>query len=364
MLEGCTPYPRKFVERYVHDGIWRAETIPQAIAAIANDARTSGREAVADGARRLRYRELADEASAVAALLESLGLRRGDRIVIQLPNCAEFASLFLGCLEVGVAPVMALPAFRRAELEYLVEFSGSRALAIAPEFRGFDHAALAHELRRSIGSLELILSTQKAAGCVHLGERPANCAPLGSRANDPFDVAFFLLSGGTTGLPKLIPRLHTEYLYNAREAARVCGVDGAARILIALPVEHNFPLGCPGMMGALLNGATTILAQSTQPADLAALAEREHATHLPCVPTLALGLVELVEDARERLRSMRVITVGGQKLQEPTATALKRAYPQITVQQVLGMAEGLLCYTRLDDPETVAFGTQGRPLSP
>jgi 2,3-dihydroxybenzoate-AMP ligase len=366
MLEGCTSYPREFVERYVREGYWRAETIPQAIAAIANEVSESHRDviALADGRRRLSYRELADEAAAVAALLESSGLRRGDRIVIQLPNLTEFASLFLGCLEAGVVPVMALPAFRRAELEYLVEFSGSRALAIAPEYRGFDHATLARELRDAIPSLELILSTEPSPGCVNLGELPTSFAPLGSRANDPFDAAFFLLSGGTTGLPKLIPRLHTEYLYNAREAAKVGGIDAAARILIALPVEHNFPLGCPGMMGALLNGATTIFVQSTQPADIASIAERERATHLPCVPTLALGLLDLPEDARKSLASLRVVTVGGQKLQEPTAIALKRVFPHVTVQQVLGMAEGLLCYTRLDDPEAIAFKTQGRPLSP
>ena len=65
-----------------------------------------------------------------------------------------------------------------------------------------------------------------------------------------------------------------------------------------------------------------------------------------------------------KLASLRVITVGGQRLQEPTAHALKRAFPHLAVQQVLGMAEGLLCYTRLDDHEEVSCRTQGRPLSP
>ncbi|MGH7865928.1 MAG: (2,3-dihydroxybenzoyl)adenylate synthase [Candidatus Binataceae bacterium] len=365
MLEGCTPYPPEFVERYVREGYWRAETIPQAIATIANRIELTRPDAVAvaDGRRRLSFRQLADDAAAVAALLERIGLHRGDRIVIQLPNCNEFASLLLGCLEAGVVPVLALPAFRRAELEYLADFSRSRAVAIAPQFRGFDHAALARDLREAVPSLEMILSTERSVGCVSLAELPADFAPLGSRENDPFDVAFFLLSGGTTGLPKLIARLHTEYLYNARESSKACGVDGASRMLIALPVEHNFPLGCPGMMGALLNGATTIFAQTTQPAELASIAAREGATHLPCVPTLALGLIELHGAARESLSALRIVTVGGQKLQEPTAAALKRAYPHVTVQQVLGMAEGLLCYTRLDDPEAVAFNTQGRPLS-
>jgi 2,3-dihydroxybenzoate-AMP ligase len=367
MLEGCTPFPREFVERYVREGYWRPESIPQAVAEIAAEIARARPDAiaVADARRRLGYAELASDAARAALLLERNGLRRGDIMVLQLPNQAEFATFFLGCLEAGVVPVMALPAFRRAELEYLVTHTEAKAIAIAPEYRGFDYAQLARELRDAHPTVRTIFTTGPAEGCVEVTGEPARDAPpLGSRENEPFEVAFFLLSGGTTGLPKLIPRLHSEYLYNAREAAKVCGIDASARILLALPVEHNFPLGCPGMMGALLNGATVIFTQSTNPADLAALIERERVTHLPCVPTIALGLLELAPEVRKSLAPLRVITVGGQKLQETTAVALKRAYPHLIVQQVLGMAEGLLCYTRLDDPDDVAFATQGRPISP
>ena len=82
------------------------------------------------------------------------------------------------------------------------------------------------------------------------------------------------------------------------------------------------------------------------------------------MPTIALGLLDLPQSLRGSLASLRVITVGGQRLQEPTARALKRALPHLAVQQVLGMAEGLLCYTQLDERDEVAFTTQGRPLSP
>ena len=64
--------------------------------------------------------------------------------------------------------------------------------------------------------------------------RPAAC-----------DVALFLLSGGTTGVPKLIPRTHDDYALNLRESARLCGFDESTVYLAALPVAHNFPLGAP-----------------------------------------------------------------------------------------------------------------------
>ncbi len=297
-------------------------------------------------------------------MLDHHGIGRGDRIVIQLPNCTEFATLLIACLELGALPVMALPAFRRAELEYLVSFADAKAIAIAPEYRGFEHAALARELKAALPGLETIFSTSAAEGCVALHQDVGAAQPVGSHRGDPFEVALFLLSGGTTGLPKLIPRTHADYLYNARATAEVCGLGAASRILLALPAEHNFPLACPGLIGAMLTGATAVFTQSANAPELAATIEREQITHLPCVPTVAMALLELPAVARSSLGSLRLITVGGQRLQEPTARAFRKAYPWVTVQQVLGMAEGQLCYTRLDDADDVACASQGRPLAP
>ncbi len=362
MLEGCSPFPAEFAERYIREGIWRHETIPQAIANVALERPKS--VAVGDSTRSLTYSEVLAEAESLAALLARSGIGRNDRVVIQLPNCVEFATMTIACLEIGALPVMALPAFRKAELEYLVSFPDAKAIAIAPEYRGFDHAALARELRARLPVLKSILSTAPAAGCIAMHEGGDSLRSNRSLVGDPFDVALFLLSGGTTGMPKLIPRTHADYLYNARESAAVTGLTSDSRILIALPAAHNFPLACPGFLGALLVGARTVFSQSTKAADLADIIEREGITHLPCVPTLALSLLDLPQTSLAKLTSLRVITVGGQRLQEPTARALKRTFPHLVVQQVLGMAEGLLCYTRLDDHDEIAFRTQGRPLSP
>jgi 2,3-dihydroxybenzoate-AMP ligase len=357
MLEGCTPFPAEFAERYVREGIWRRETIADAIAKAALTRPES--IAVTDAVRSLTWSQFLDEAGSLAALLSRNGIERNDRIIIQIPNCVEFATLTLACFEIGAIPVMALPAFRRAELEYLLSFSGAKAIAIAPEHRGFDHAALARELKP-----HLILSTTSAARCVSMRERFASPRAIGSsNSDDPFEVALFLLSGGTTGLPKLIPRTHADYLYNARESAAATGLTSESRILIALPCEHNFPLACPGLLGAMLVGARTVFTQSLAAADLASTIEREQITHLPCVPAIAIALLDLPSSSRTQLASLRGITIGGQRLQEPTARALKRSFPHLIVQQVLGMAEGLLCYTRLDERDDLAFTTQGRPLS-
>src|ERR1700674_2058933 len=117
MLEGCTPFPADFAERYVREGIWRDETISQAIAKAALKHPDS--IAVSDSTRSLTYSQLVAEAGSIAALLSGNGIEPNDRNVLQFPNCVEFTTLILAWLEIGAIPIMALPAFRKAELEYL-----------------------------------------------------------------------------------------------------------------------------------------------------------------------------------------------------------------------------------------------------
>ncbi|MGC1679458.1 MAG: AMP-binding protein [Candidatus Binataceae bacterium] len=366
MAEGWTPYPAEAAERYLRAGYWRSETIAQAIgqAARRHAAERPGKVAIADARRKLDFAAMLHEAARVAALLESCGIARGDRIIVQLPNCVEFVTLMLACAEIGAVAVMALPALRRAELEHLIALANPVAIAVAPTFRGFDHAALARELRQRSPNLRTIFTTELSDETTSLDSAIESRGEIGSRGGDPFDLAILLLSGGTTGLPKLIPRTHADYLCGAQASAPVCGFTADSRVLIALPVEHHFALGAPGLVGALMAGATTILSESAHAADIVRLAAAERATHLPCVPAMAISILLLPGKARAGLETLRVIMVGGQRLQEPTARELRRSFPNLMVQQVLGMTEGVLCYTRLNEGDDLACTTQGRPASP
>src|ERR1700720_1112564 len=106
MLEGCTPFPADFAERYVREGIWRDETIPQAIAKAALKHHDS--IAVSDSTRSLTYSQLIAEAGILAPPPSPNWIEPRDRIIIQLPNCVEFATLTLACLEISAIPIMAL----------------------------------------------------------------------------------------------------------------------------------------------------------------------------------------------------------------------------------------------------------------
>ena len=368
IADGTVPWPDDLAREYTKAGWWRGQALGGEMAAVA-DARKAA-TALVDGATRISYTSLAARADALASrLTDALGLERGDRIVVQLPNCWQFVVLTLGCMRAGIVPVMALPAHREHELAYLCEHSEARALAVPDVLRDFNHQEMAERLRVSSTTLRHILV---AGRDVHIdnADLTALCADGEGRARwdadqpDASDVAVFLLSGGTTGLPKLIARTHNDYSYNARASAELCRLGEGTVYLATLPASHNFPLACPGILGTLLAGGRAVMLASPQPQSVFAAIEQEGVTITAVVPAVAQRWLAYAEDhGAKPLRTLQVLQVGGARLADELA---RRVRPVLgaTLQQVFGMAEGLLNYTRLDDPDEVICGTQGRPLSP
>ncbi|MFZ2980956.1 MAG: AMP-binding protein, partial [Sphingobium sp.] len=195
-------------------------------------------------------------------------------------------------------------------------------------------------------------------------ETPArrDAAELDRIVIDPTDPALFLLSGGTTGIPKLIPRTHNDYAYNSRMAASVCMIDQGSVLLDVLPIGHNLPLACPGLQGFLLNGATTVLHTAASPEEVFPLIEKYRVTHIHAVPALLIRWTESPLAAEYDLSSVKVIQSGGQRLQPEVRRRTAKVFSNVTVQENFGMAEGLLMFVRLDDPEDVRMETVGRKI--
>ncbi|MGW1208843.1 (2,3-dihydroxybenzoyl)adenylate synthase [Streptomyces sp. NPDC002499] len=360
MLDGWVTWPEPFVQRYRDAGHWQGRPLDRLLRDRAE--RDPGRIALVDaGGRRWSYADLDRRADRTAAGLRRLGIGPGDRVVVQLPNTDAFVVLFFALLRAGAVPVLTLPAHRESEIVHVAETAGATAYAIPDLLDGFDHRGLARAVRKAVPSVEHVLVAGDPAEFTALDDLDTEPVPL--PVPDPGDVAVLLLSGGTTGKPKLIPRTHDDYTYNVRASVEVCGFDESTVYLVVLPTAHNFALACPGILGTLLVGGTVVLSPTPSPDDAFALIEREKVTATAVVPPIALLWLDAVEWEEADLSSLSLLQVGGSKLgAEPAA----RVEPTLgcTLQQVFGMAEGLLNYTRLDDPSDLVIGTQGRPLSP
>jgi 2,3-dihydroxybenzoate-AMP ligase len=377
--EHTVPWPAADAARYRAAGYWAGIPLGDLLRAVAD--RRPAALAVADPVTgvRLSHAELTARADAAAVRLLGLGLAPGDRIVVQLPNGWEFPVLLLACLRAGIVPVMALPAHRRAELSYLARHAEASAIAVPGRLRDFDHQAMARDLGPEVqaatsGPWHVLVAGHEVAGdsvdlravCAPGPVLAAGRARLDGLTPAGGDVAVFLLSGGTTGLPKLIARTHDDYAYNARASAAVSGVDSRTRYLVTLPAGHNFPLACPGILGTLLAGGAVIMLPSPEPQRAFAVVEAEGVTHTAVVPAVAGRWLEHASSAGAgpgQLASLRVLQVGGARIADELAARIEPVLG-CRLQQVFGMAEGLLNYTRLDDPPEVITGTQGRPLSP
>jgi 2,3-dihydroxybenzoate-AMP ligase len=368
-LDGVVAWPPEFVRRYRTRGYWAGT--PLGAAFDASVAAHADRVALVDGDRRLTYGALGTLVDRLALHLAERGIAGGERAIFQLPNVVEFVIAYFACLKTGAIPVACLPAHRHAEIGHLARFTDARAWLVASEIRGFDYVAMAQELWTSLPALrEVFVAGDRAgSGMTRLAdvlddpiERRRSVAAL-ETLRPPSDApAVFQLSGGTTGLPKVIPRTHDDYLYNCRVAASVAGVDRDTVLLVGVPIAHNFPLACPGLQATLLLGGRVVLAPSPDAETAFALIERERVTWVPAVPATVITWLNHPAIRHADLSSLRHLYVGGARLNpEPARRVLDEIGP--VLGQVFGMAEGLLCYTRPGDPEEIVVETQGRPAS-
>jgi 2,3-dihydroxybenzoate-AMP ligase len=370
VLDGVVPWPPDLAHAYRAAGCWQGRTLGSYLWEWA-EAR-GDRVALVDGGLRLTYRDLAVRADALAERLSALGLGDGDTVLVQLPNCWEFVVTTLACWRLGVAPVMMLPPHREYELTSIGAHVRASALIVPGTWKGYDHQDLAHRVREALPEPARVLvvgddvrpdSVDLRALLVPDGDAEARRRRLDRRAPAPSDVALFLLSGGTTGVPKVIGRTHDDYVYNILRCAAACGFGPDTVYLTVLPAGHNFPLANPGILGALFSGGRAVLLPSPRPAAVFEAIEAEGVTATSVVPAVALKWMEAAATSGRDLRSLRYVHIGGSVLSPEVAARIGPALG-CRLQQVYGMAEGLVCYTPLDGPDEVAHATQGVPISP
>ncbi len=353
-------WPGELVARYREKGYWTGETFGRMLRDRA--AAHGARLAVIDAGTRWTYAGLLERAEAAAGGFLTLGLKPGDRVIVQLPNIAAFFPAVFGLFLAGLVPVFALPAHRQTELIHLARKAKARALVQADRHEGFDYRPLALTVRDGAPELRHLIIVGEA-GPDMLAFDDLRPGPELPPDPDPQSVAFLQISGGSTGLPKLIPRTHDDYIYSFRASAEICGLGPDSVFMAALPVAHNFTMSSPGVFGTLHAGGRVVMCPTPSPETAFALIAQEGVTITGLVPPLALLWMQAAARTRHDLSSLKMLQVGGAKL-IPEAAARVRPVLGCTLQQVFGMAEGLVNYTRLDEPEEIIIATQGRPISP
>jgi len=352
-----TRWPDDFARRYREKGYWQDLPLTDILTRHAD----SDALAIIDGERRLTYRQFQQSVNNLAAALQAQGIQRGETALVQLGNVAEFYITFFALLQVGVAPVNALFSHQRSELNaYATQIEPTLLIADRAHslFAGDDFLNTFREQHPSVR-----VALLRGEGLEAAIARPAENFIASPTPAD--EVAFFQLSGGSTGTPKLIPRTHNDYYYSIRRSNEICGITANTRYLNALPAAHNFAMSSPGSLGIFMAGGCVVLAHDPSATLCFPLIEQHRITVTSLVPpAVSLWLQAITEGAgNAQLASLQLLQVGGARLSATLAARIP-AEMGCQLQQVFGMAEGLVNYTALDDTPERIMNTQGRPMCP
>ncbi|HKM97853.1 MAG TPA: (2,3-dihydroxybenzoyl)adenylate synthase [Buttiauxella sp.] len=357
-----TRWPNELAAHYREKGYWADLPLTDILSRHANNDAI----ALVDGDRHFSYRELEQAATRLAAALKKRGLNNGETALVQLGNVSELYITLFALLKIGVAPVNALFSHQRTEMEAYAKQIEPVVVIADRKHNLFAHDDFLDALSQQNPSLRM-------AVLLNENDRERSLSALINEPEDNFvatpsaadEVAFFQLSGGSTGTPKLIPRTHNDYYYSIRRSVEICRFDSHTRFLCAIPAAHNYALSSPGSLGVFYGGGRVVLANDPSATLCFPLIERHQINVTALVPpAVSLWLQAIGEwGSNQALESLQLLQVGGARLSEALAARIP-AEIGCQLQQVFGMAEGLVNYTRLDDSYSHIFKTQGKPMCP
>ncbi len=309
--------------------------------------------AVVDGERRLSYAALHARAAAVARGFASLGVARGDRVLIALKNRVEHVIAYWALQLLGgvAAPVN----FRLAggEMTYVLGDSGAKVALV-------EDSTAASMLAAARGTpVRLVyVGAHPPAGCIAFGEIGGEeCSvPLAPDLAE-HELSVLLYTSGTTGRPKGVPRTHRNHYAGALAHAFQCGYTWGERTLGVMPLYHTMGIHALTSMTAV-NGCFVCQPDWSAPAALR-LIERERLTALYLIPTLFYELVHETERAGADVSSVRKLAYAGAPMLVPLVEACAKAFrPDVFVNHY-GSTE---IYTFSVFPDVrVKPGCAGRP---
>ncbi len=341
-------------------GALTAETLGQGFRAAT--AAFHDRDAVVWLEGRLTYAELDAATDRLAAGLLKLGLKPLDRVVFQISNTPETLLAFIACWKASIIPICTLPAHREAEVGYLAAFGGARAHFIEADAPKFDFHGFAKKTQAGVPGLEHIVATrgEPGDGAVALGvlmscDLDEARRILADVPQDPWQVAAFQLSGGTTGVPKIIPRMHAEYLYNMRQVMAFKRWTPDDRVFVPMPFAHNLNMGCA--WGPFIMSGGAVIA--TPRVDQDSMRE----VHNRLRPTVMGAAKPIILRMKDEIAGGRIPTDTLREIFSTDAAEVVTREMGVAGHHIFGMTEGTIMFTREGDSERIRFGTCGRPVS-
>lgn len=357
-IEGVVYCGPEQAGEYFRAGAWIDRTVGESLRASAR--KFPDRPAFISDERSVTFAELDEATDRLGAALLGLGLAPGDRAIFQMGTTVETAIALVGCYKSGVVPVCSLPQYREIEIGQLTRLSGAKGYFVQADFGSFDLVSFAKQMMQRHPSLEHLVAARSGPGArardmdVLIADIPLEEARsrLGGLRIGSEDVLSFQLSGGTTGVPKIIPRFHAEYQAHSQAWTAVrCGVSSSSTLMWSLPLIHNagqlFVL-----MPAIMHGVTVVLMPKVDIRRMFELIEQHRVTHALSIGPIAPQIMAYEGAGNHDVSSLELFATMSR------ADGLER-HLGVPCANLFGITEGLLLMSPAREPASARHRTQG-----
>jgi 2,3-dihydroxybenzoate-AMP ligase len=369
LLDGFTPYRKEEAETYNQLRWWAGLTLGDLLDRAADI--YPNKEAFVDGECRLTFAQARDRANRLAISLMNLGIAPTERVLVQLPNWIEFGYVHFALQKIGAIDVLLIDRYRQHEIKYLIQLAGATTWVLPEKYKKTDYLPIIKDVLKESPQLKNVILVRggdqkeylRLEALIEDAELSAeNMAALAQRRPDPMQVAHMGPTGGTTGLPKLVPRTHNDLLCGSEYATRAWEMDGRDTCLLAGPIGHDLTFS-KGFLGSIMTYGRIVFLASTDPKDICRAIEKERVTAMVWVPTLAKRLLSFKGLNNYDLSSLK-------KMQCAGATSLPDLIKDVREKlgccyfNGYGATEGQTTLTRSDDTLETICTTVGKPTCP
>ena len=322
------------------------------------------------GDRKLTYRQVEQQASCLAAALHELGIERGDRIALTLPNWPEFVISAFAAAKLGAIVVPLNPRYTVPELKYMLRHSEAAAVVCAERFAGIDFLELFESLLISLPDLQYLVTVGEEdlwyddriyqfEDLVSSGEGRTLPSPAMDAEGDTFAL---LYTSGTMGKPKGVELTHSNILGTAAATAEALGLRPDDVIFGVTTIFHVFGMG-PGVLGTLAAGSSLVLQEQFEPGEALELIERHGVTVHYGVPTVFVTELRQPDRESRNLSTIRLGLVAGAPIGDELLKRIRRELcPTLLVAYSLTETASTVSITRPDEPLEKQLYTIGRAL--
>lgn len=323
--------------------------------------------AIRENNRICTYNELNARAEAFAAGLDSLGIRRGDRVAIVLPNSIEAITAYLGAAKLGVAILGINPLYREQEVRFMLEDSGAAAVITVNQSGDYNFIALLKDLQKDLSQLRHIIALERTedSGAIlfsDLIERHWGKKFSIPELNVREDLIMLLYTSGTTGVPKGAMITHYQAVRNASLGIDLLNVTADDVILAQLPWFHVFSFTvCINL--PLITGATLAIQQPYNPVETLKAIEQNRVTIHNGTPTMFIMEMNHKDFNKFDLSSLRTGVAAGASFAPSLLTRINEEMG-LNITSMFGMSElcGIATSCRLTDSKELRAETVGAPV--